>query len=153
MHYDWVRFLVPRHGAVGLDSAEFLRDPSDLLGNPDLKTLSDLAHLPMAVILGEPGMGKSTLLREAEALAKADGRAPISIALDQLSDEERLYRRLTSPKILGAGVSAPPADLLIDSLDTGQLFIHTLGDLLAEAFREYPKTADLRIRLTCRSTA
>ena len=155
MHYDWVRFLVPRHGAISLDSAEFLRDPSDWFGkldNPDLKTLADLAHLPVVVILGEPGMGKSKLLREAEDLAEAEGRAPILIDLDQSSNEERLYRRLTTPEILGAGAAAPPADLLIDSLDIGQLFIPTLGHLLAEVFLEYPKTADLRVRLTCRST-
>jgi hypothetical protein len=153
MHYDWTRFLVPRHGGIGLDSFGFLRNPCENFGkldNPDLVVFSDLAHLPVVVLLGEPGMGKTTLLDDAAVVTKTEGRNPIRIDLSQYG-EDRLVGRLKHREILEAGASALPADLLLDGLDTGLLSIPTLASLLDEAFRQYPRSPDLRVRLTCRS--
>lgn len=152
--YDWARFLVPRDKGISLDSAGFLRDPSAGFGNldnPDLVVLSKLADLPAVVLLGEPGMGKTMLLGDADVLAKAEGRNPVRIDLGDYGSEERLYRCLTDRDILAAGVSALPADLLIDGVDTSPLSIPVLASLLAEALRKYLKSVDLRVRLTCRS--
>ena len=71
-HYDWTRFLVPRDGGISLDSLGFLRDPTEELGvldNRDLTVLRRLDDLLVAVLLGELGMGKSTLLAEARTQA------------------------------------------------------------------------------------
>jgi len=107
--------------------------------------------VPVLVVLGEPGMGKSSLLRQIEGLTKPEGRTPITIDLATSASEERLHRRLTASEINGAGLSAPPADLLIDSFDTGLLSVPALSHLLSEVFAEYPKDADLRVRIACRS--
>jgi hypothetical protein len=102
MHYDWTRFLVPRHGGIGLDSFGFLRNPCENFGkldNPDLVVFSDLAHLPVVVLLGEPGMGKTTLLDDAAVVTKTEGRNPIRIDLSQYG-EDRLVGRLKHREIL-----------------------------------------------------
>jgi energy-coupling factor transporter ATP-binding protein EcfA2 len=153
-HYDWPRFLVAPDGAIDLDSNGFLRNPTGGLGafsNPHLVQPRDLLGLPALVVLGEPGIGKSTLLSELEGLAEAQDRKPIRIDLETSGSEERLHQRLTVPAIIHAGTSAPPADLLIDGFDTGLLSVPTLGGLLAEVFGDYPRDADLRIRIACRS--
>ncbi|MCG6861743.1 MAG: ATP-binding protein [Chromatiaceae bacterium] len=153
-HYDWARFLVPRDGGIGLDSTGFLRDPTEEFGtleNPDLTVLSRLDQLSVTVLLGEPGMGKSTLLAEARTRAESEGRRVVPLDLASFSSEDRLLRRLTAPEILKAEGDGIPTDLLIDSFDTGLLGIPTLADFLADAFRDYPVSPHLRIRLACRS--
>ena len=147
----------PRQGGISLDSSEFLRDPEDpdtwFSASDDVgpEKLSDQAHLPVVVLLGEPGMGKTNVLKDARALAEGDRRHAIWLDLDHTSSEDRLRDQLTAPQILQAGNSAPPADLLIDGLDTGLLAIRTLAFLLAGVFRQYPRAADLRVRLACRT--
>ena len=152
--YDWQRYLVPSSGSIDLDSNGFLRDPDEgfgALSNPDLLKHADLSDIAVIVVLGEPGMGKSTLLKQMELRSSAAGRTPINIDLSASGSEERLHRRLTQSDITSAGVSAPPADLFIDAFDTGLLSIPTLSHLLTEVFNEYPETAELHIRLTCRN--
>ena len=108
-HYDWDRFLVPRQGGISPDSSEFMRDPEDpdarFWVSDDLgpKKLSDQAHLPVVVLLGEPGMGKTNVLKDARPLAEAEGRYAIWIDLDHTSSEDRLRDQLTGPQVVQAG--------------------------------------------------
>jgi len=153
-HYDWPRFLIPRDGGIGLDSLGFLRDPDDefeRFENPDLLRLADIAEHRAVALLGEPGMGKSTLLRDMRDLCEGKGRRAILIDLAEYGSEDRLLRHLQAPEILAAGSTGPATDLLLDGIDVCSLEIPTLVSVLAEAFRGYSATQDLRIRVTCRS--
>ncbi len=72
--YPWSRFWVPRAGTIDLSDAGFLRDPTDglagRLGPTPLAALQDPRAL---VLLGEPGTGKSTTLKEeADRIADAN---------------------------------------------------------------------------------
>lgn len=87
-----------RQSAGSLDSTGFLRDPSDELGaieNPDLLELTDMLLVSVLVVLGEPGMGKSSLLQPIEGLTRSEDRTPITIDLAHSNSVERLDRRLT----------------------------------------------------------
>lgn len=59
--YPWPRFWVPRDGVVDLSDAGFLLDPLEYrLRSPGPVQLAALQESKALVLLGEPGIGKST---------------------------------------------------------------------------------------------
>jgi hypothetical protein len=63
---DWKRFWVPRDGHLALDDNGFLADPEGKHGpflNPDALSFESVSSRRCAVLLGEPGIGKSTELK------------------------------------------------------------------------------------------
>jgi hypothetical protein len=63
--YPWPRFWVPRDGVIDLSDAGFLRDPADWLASPHVPVpLAALHDRRSLALLGEPGIGKSTTLKE-----------------------------------------------------------------------------------------
>jgi energy-coupling factor transporter ATP-binding protein EcfA2 len=149
--YPWQRFLVPRGGNISVDGLGLLRDPESAFGahaNPDLKTLAEIDHAPVVVLLGEPGIGKSTLLEHAAELAGRAEREVRRLDLAKYASEDRVSRRLSELTPVAKEVDT---DLLIDSLDTGLLAIPTLAYVLAEAIRQHPPWPSVRLRIACRS--
>lgn len=64
-NFDWTRFWVPRDGQLALDDDGFLANPEGKLGplrNPDALPVETVLSRRCAVLLGEPGIGKSTEL-------------------------------------------------------------------------------------------
>src|SRR5580692_4115557 len=73
--YDWQRFWVARTGMLDLSDGGFLADPTSWLrrSHPATPaTLTDLAKYRALVLLGEPGIGKSTTLEAEAARVSAD---------------------------------------------------------------------------------
>jgi hypothetical protein len=65
-HFEWTRFWLPRAEPLDL-SGGFLPDPEDDFGrfnNPALRTLDSFGETPVLVLLGDPGMGKTTTLAD-----------------------------------------------------------------------------------------
>lgn len=63
--YPWPQFWVPQHGVIDLSDGGFLRDPTDwLAGIRGPMPLAALQHWRALALLGEPGIGKSTTLKE-----------------------------------------------------------------------------------------
>src|SRR6266540_2985265 len=65
--YNWRRFWCPREAPIQLDDRGYLCDPDGPLGaavNPYAVTFDALSALSCLALLGEPGMGKSTALRD-----------------------------------------------------------------------------------------
>lgn len=63
--YPWRRFWAPREGSIALEDGGFLTDPEGKYGrslNPDVISLEALEEVPCLVLLGEPGIGKSTVI-------------------------------------------------------------------------------------------
>jgi hypothetical protein len=63
--YPWKRFWCPREGKIDLSDGGFLLDPDceyahylDL----DVVPFDKISHLPCLGLLGEPGIGKSTVM-------------------------------------------------------------------------------------------
>ena len=66
--FIWKRYWCPRGASVPLDDDGFLLSPTAKFARwimPDVKPLSEISSVPCLVLLGEPGLGKSTELRAA----------------------------------------------------------------------------------------
>ncbi len=156
VRYDWQRFWIPQTGVLDLTDAGFLRDPVDeRFGRDGLRTLADLEGYRALVLLGEPGIGKSTNLKlEHERLnALPDDRRPASIYADLKvnSSEEALRRRIFESPALEAWKSGGDRLVLhLDSLDEAMLRIETLASILAEELQALPSNR-LSVRIACRT--
>jgi hypothetical protein len=63
MEYPWKRFWSLRSSRLVLEPSGFLVDPDGTYGkvlNPEVKHFSEIDATPCLVLLGEPGIGKST---------------------------------------------------------------------------------------------
>lgn len=138
------RYWLPAEGAPrdGLVSGGFLIDPESWEGRYRASALfdqTDLDRLPSVVLLGEPGIGKTTAI---EAWA-AQRPGPLVRGAD-IDDREDLRRALTS-----SGEGGP---LYVDALDESRLFRENprrFLTALGKALEDAPRQA---LRLTCRTS-
>lgn len=156
MVYAWPRFWVPRDGVIDLSDVGFLRDPTDWLAQPRWPVpIAALQPWRALALLGEPGIGKSTTLKdEADRVASlpADGNL-VSIYADlrAFSSEELLYRRIfESEKFIAWRNGGSHLFLHLDSLDEALLRIDSIANLLASELPGLP-TDRLSIRIACRT--
>lgn len=153
-HYDWPRFLVARDGAVFLDEQGYLADPTTEYGkidNPHAKAFDELPDLPVLIFLGEPGIGKSTLLDDAELVATRVAQRPIRLSLGEYGSEDRLVSDLEKIRLREVIEGGPPVVLMIDSLDEGLLSIPQLGRVLSSSLTPFADVPTVNVCLTCRS--
>jgi len=100
--YNWPRFWIPFGGSLDLSDSGFLSDPTDSRSPDRPVTLAALQSLRWLALLGEPGIGKSTTLKEeadrVEALSK-DGVLQCSyVDLRSFSSEAFLFQRVFESK-------------------------------------------------------
>ncbi len=68
--YDIQRFWCPTDGTIGLDQRGYLKDPLTYTvweGQPDSVPFDRIQDVPVLVLLGEPGMGKSQWFKDAQS--------------------------------------------------------------------------------------
>jgi hypothetical protein len=154
--YPWPRFWVPRDGTIDLSDAGFLRDPTDWPAGPrgpaPLAALQDWRAL---VLLGEPGIGKSTALREeADRVASLPADANLVylyVDLRAFSSESLLYQRVfESDKFVAWKNGNSHLFLHLDSLDEALLRIDSIANLLAAELPGTP-TERMSLRIACRT--
>jgi hypothetical protein len=127
--YPWPRFWVPRDGVIDLSDGGFLRDPTDWLAGPQSPVpLAALQHWRSLALLGEPGIGKSSTLKDDAnriALSPPDSNlASIYVDLRAFSTETLLYQRVfESEKLTAWRSSSSHLFLHLDSLDEALLRI------------------------------
>jgi hypothetical protein len=156
--FSWTRFWCPRDAAFLLASDGFLLDPESSYGtaaNPDVVPFGRIETTPCLALLGEPGLGKSTALRQHQAHIKASGAGTDALVLwkdlNAYQSEERLIRAVFEDSRLTAWASGDGMlHLLLDSLDECLLRIDTLASLLSEQLAQLP-ISRLRLRLACRT--
>jgi len=155
--FELKRFWCPRGESFDLSDRGFLSDPevewSKYL-NPKLVTFEKIAELPCAVLLGEPGIGKSWTLQQESAEVHrsltADARV-ISLDLRSVGDECRLMSLLFDSKMFeNWRKSNWLLHVFLDSLDECLLRIDNLSALLADEFPKQP-VERLRLRIACRT--
>jgi hypothetical protein len=158
--YNWKRFWSPREQAAEMDLAGYLLDPQPQMAgraNSHLKMLDALQEFPCLILLGEPGMGKTTTLSQArEAIDNAiQGRegSVLWFDLHSYGDENRLYRNLfESDALLAWKRGSGELHLFLDSFDECLLRIDTIATLLVDEFKRLPVDR-LRLRIACRGAA
>lgn len=94
LKYNWQRFWCPREGSVNFDNG-FIQDPDGKWGaifNPDLKRIEEFASYPCLILLGEPGLGKSSEVKRNEKLISAVGRKDVQNLVINLSSYDSIER-------------------------------------------------------------
>ena len=157
--YNWKRFWCKRTGNIDLSDGGYLTDPEGKYGhhfNPDLRSFEELSRIPCLILLGEPGIGKSTTLgfefeKTAESVVK-DGDLVHPIRdLRSYSSEDRLVRDIFENPTIKAWIdSNKKLYLFLDSLDECLLRIDTIAALLLEQLKRLP-TDRLYLRIACRT--
>jgi hypothetical protein len=155
--YDWERFWVGRTGMLDLSDGGFLADPTNTLpqvypGRPS--GLTELRKYRALGLLGEPGIGKSTVLEieAARASRQGDGNiASVHVDLRAYSSEGLLYQRVFgSEEFIAWTKGDSQLVLFLDSLDEALLRIDSIANLLASELPRYP-TSRLSVRVACRT--
>jgi hypothetical protein len=157
-NYTWERFWIARTGTIDLSDGGFLTDPT----NPQLHSnastplpLTGLADYPALVLLGEPGIGKSTALKT-EAVRIASNATTtdtilIHVDLRAYSSELLLHKRVfENAEFIAWAQGTSHLVLHIDSLDEALLRIDSIANLLAEELPRYP-TSRMSARIACRT--
>jgi hypothetical protein len=129
--YDWQRFWVASTGMLDLSDGGFLADPTSpwRRSHPATPaTLAELANYRALVLLGEPGIGKSTTLEAEAARVSADPVAnsttSIHVDLRAYSSDALLHQRLFgSPDFIAWTTGNLHLVLHLDSLDEALLRI------------------------------
>jgi len=158
----WQRFWAPRPLLATHDDAGFLVDPADgwrAAMGAGVVPLASLDASPILILLGEPGMGKSTeVAADAERL-RAFGGSEDSVLFVDLRDFESVVHLRTS--VFGGHQMAAWRDgsgrltLIFDSLDEGLLATPQLADGLARELADFARdpalARRLRVRIACRT--
>lgn len=148
-HHAWKRFWCRRDKSYSLGDGGFLANPESELGRslqPDAISLEQLDATGCLVLLGEPGIGKSTtLMGERDRLAAA-GSTVYTLKLLWAANREELHQISEA----AARSTADPWFLLLDGLDEGIARNANLPEQLAEVLERCDRTK-LRLRISCRA--
>lgn len=155
--FSWHRLWSPVGRHLLLDEEGFLPEPDSSFRralNPDIRTLSELDQ-PCLILLGEPGMGKTTELQQSlEKLRAALEGSKDDILFRDLNEysSDALFVQdvFKSGQFTSWASGSWTLHLYLDSLDECQLRVRTVARLLARRLQEAP-TERLRLRLVCRS--
>jgi hypothetical protein len=136
--------------------AGFMTDRSDFLAaaTPDAKRLCELADIDCLVLIGEPGLGKTTELkaeyhRVDNSLPDGDRALLVELGFTRVASEleERIFG---SDAFREWSEGEGRLHLFLDSLDEARLRLETAAKLLIRGLEDVPHQR-LVVRLSCRS--
>ncbi len=155
--YNWERYWVPRDGAISFDLEGFPIAPetdaarrwkTDSVGFEKLNTQ------PCLVFLGEPGIGKTYALRDAEKKARA-ARTGASFLVRNLgtysTDTHLVHDVFESPEFNAWRVTGGELHVFLDSFDECLFRIDALVALIADQSERLPNVQNLFLRIASRT--
>ena len=160
MKYPWKRFWCPRDGVMNLSDGGFLYYPESEYAKyvqSDVVSFEKIANQPCLALLGEPGIGKSTVMRELEeSLAESiesSGDSLLYLNLNEYGDESRLIKNLFHCEMFVTWKKGNHIlHLFLDSLDECHIKIQQVGTILANHFQGITDHLwRLRLRIACRT--
>lgn len=158
--YSWIRYWCPSDGKFELDADGFhdaSNGQSRFRPKTPVKTFDEIAATPCLVLLGDPGMGKSTALEQAyNSLCQQLAGGPdlvLRLQLREYNSDERLVHDLFESEEFDRWMKGKHVlHLLLDSLDECRLAVSQVAHILSGKFCGLEQHIDrLRLRITCRS--
>jgi predicted NACHT family NTPase len=157
-HFHWKRFWYPRGSSLNLADDGYLPDPdsqSSRFWNKQVVSFEEISALRALVLLGDPGMGKSTILSEQESVwgkkQNDSSEKCLFINLRSYQSDSRLAAHLFESPIFKEWLAGTHTlHLFLDSLDEGLLSIKVLAACLADEFKKLPSER-LYLRIACRT--
>jgi hypothetical protein len=154
------RFWLPRGTAPDLSDKGFLADPEFLrtLSLPALAIpLEALMDFPVLGLLGEPGMGKSTVLkqetRRIQAAAQQNGDRVLQVDLAACATDTRVCQSVFGSKAFRTWKKGKGRlHLLLDGFDTCLQHVEPLVALVLQGLEQEPRDR-LLLRIACRTAA
>lgn len=153
--FNWKRYWYPRGSSIQFLDGGYLYKPDNAwshLINSDVVPLESLAEVPCLVLLGEPGIGKSSELEYFEAYTRNVIGAPtLRFDLKGYQTEFLLQEELFRDPAFQSWIAGTyQLHLFLDGLDEGLLTISVLASLLARNLKKCPLSR-LYLRITCRT--
>lgn len=156
--FDWRRYWYPRDlGATPLIAdGDYLPDPEAGVGrymNPHVVASEAVLEKPCVVLLGEPGIGKSTELRRLKQGLELDRPSSESLSLDlnSISEEYSLDKDLLeSSAVHSWRRDQGRLRVVLDSFDECMLRLETVSNRLA-GWLEHVPTERLQLVIACRT--
>ncbi|MFV2070168.1 MAG: NACHT domain-containing NTPase, partial [Pirellulales bacterium] len=157
------RFWCPRDGRFFLGDGGYLSDPCgearEML-NPDLVAYSEISERSCLVLLGEPGIGKTTALgQEREAVERRVAEKQDLLIWQDLS----VYDQGDAPRLRDDIFGDPQwtvwrdsdrtLQLYLDSFDECRLYLRNVANVLLDGLRRLPHCERILFRLACRTGA
>ncbi len=153
IHFDWLRYWLPRAEPLDL-SGGFLPDPEgdfDRFRNTALRTLDSLQESPVLVLLGDPGMGKTTALAVEAKRLRVAGMMVHHCQLNEYGSEAELDKAVfQNETVLNWADGDGQLHLLLDSLDECRLSIPKAAQALLRGLKSL-HTDRLSLRISCRT--
>jgi predicted NACHT family NTPase len=157
--YNWKRFWCINTGIIRLDYGGFLEDPESEHGhitNPDVLPFSAISTIPCLVLLGEPGIGKTTAINQAfsdleQELETSEDDCLFFNLGDFDSNHDLSSGIFQSDKFIKWLKGNHKLHLFLDSLDEGLLSVKTIIRVLRKNIDIVP-IERLYFRITCRTS-
>lgn len=149
--YPWNRFWVKRGSVLHTDYRQFpaYYPSGSVYFDQNAFQLAELEELPLLILLGEPGIGKSVVIEQAFANNKSSFK--IYSRLSKHTSAKDIVEEWEKDQIFKQWqLSAEPLYLYIDGLDEGILYTTTIGAYLLEWLEEQPVDR-IYLRITCRT--
>jgi hypothetical protein len=143
------RFWCPPTGRIALDAGGFLADPGGPFGiEQTLETYDEIDRHRCLVLLGEPGIGKTTELARAFAAA---GERAYHVDLGAVADAEGLRRLVVeAPVVVAWREGDGELVLFLDAFDEALAERGVLGRALIAELGNLPRER-LSLRIACRT--
>lgn len=157
--YNWERYWVPRDGAISYDLEGFPIAPGTEAARwwkTDSVGFDKLNTQPCVVFLGEPGIGKTYALRDAEKNARAarttSGASFLVRNLGTYSSDTHLIHDVfESPEFNAWRATGGELHVFLDSFDECLFRIDPLAALIADQFERLPNVQNLFLRIASRT--
>ncbi|WP_139488089.1 NACHT domain-containing protein [Brevibacillus dissolubilis] len=151
--YKWKRFWSPIEHAASLSDGGFLVDPEWKWGNiynPNCVSFVSISHIRCLVLLGEPGIGKTSTIEESVQSIEGTQKT-LHIDLRSFSSELSFDNRLFKhPELVAWQNGDYDLHLFLDSLDECLLSMNTAAAFLADVMKMLP-IKRLFLRIACRT--
>lgn len=151
--YNWKRFWYPHGTDIKLSDYGYLPDPeSNIQHYPTIVSFEAIANIPCLVLIGEPGIGKSTVIKDAfDQVPETEEKEFFELG-DYGSDDALCEAVFRHNKFQAWKQGTHHFHLFLDSLDEGCLSIPILARILKRELNKISSYCHrLQFRITCRT--